>query len=220
MTRLIASRLGILTAAAGATIALALAGGLARPDHQPAPGTVPDGKADPRTIAPAPKGTEWTIDPVHSSNSFRVKHFNTAYFYGRFDEMTGTVTTGDTGLAAMDVTIKVGSVSTRNARRDGHLKSPDFFNAEKFPTATFRSTKVAKAADDEFEVSGDLTIHGVTRAVTVRVRKTGEGKGQGGPIIGFETRFDLKRSDFGMTYMPDGIGDDVNVAVSIEAGKV
>jgi len=164
----------------------------------------------------------YTVDPVHSTMIFRIKHNNVAYFYGRFNEVTGIISfdPASEGASSLDLTVKTDSVDAGNEKRTGHLKSADFFNAAKFPTSTFKSTKFAKASGDSYDVTGDLTIHGVTKPITVKLEKTGQGPGpRGGELIGFESTFTVSRKDFGITFMPDGLGDDVRITVSLEAGK-
>jgi polyisoprenoid-binding protein YceI len=175
------------------------------------------GMGVPRVEAPA--AGAWSVDPVHSSVVFRIKHLNTSYFYGHFNELTGTVNFDEAKPEAstMDLSIKIESVDTHNSNRNNHLKSASFFNVEQFPTATFKSTSWKKASDNTFDITGDLNIHGQTKPVTIKLEKTGQGKGQQGEIVGFETNFTLKRSDFGITYMPDGLSDEVKMMVSIEA---
>ena len=113
--------------------------------------------------------------------------------------------------------MKVESIDTHNAKRDQHLKSPDFFNAKQFPAITFKSKQVKKSSKDTYEVTGDLTIHGVTRPVTVKVTNTGSGKDpMGANRIGFETIFTIKRSDFGMKFMLGPVSDEIRLIVSIE----
>jgi polyisoprenoid-binding protein YceI len=169
---------------------------------------------------PAAPGT-YSIDPVHSSVAFRIKHMNIAPFYGQFDEMTGSVNfdAADPTKSSIETSIKVESVNTHNGKRNDHLKSPDFFNAAKFPTMEFKSKSFAKSGENAFDVAGDLTIHGVTKPVTIKLEKTGEGKTQMGERIGFGAEFTVKRSDYGITFMPDGLGDEVKVALGIEAVK-
>lgn len=164
----------------------------------------------------------YTIDPVHTSLLFRVKHMNVSEFYGRFADVSGTVTVDDSDPAksSFNVNVKTESIDSFNAKRDQHLRGPDFFSAKEFPTISFKSTSVKKQSDSTWEVTGDLTLHGVTKSITVMMEKTGVGSGpQGGAIIGFETTFNIKRSEFGMSNMLKGIGDDVRIIVSIEAGK-
>ena len=171
----------------------------------------------PRSPAPATYG----IDTVHSSALFRIQHFGAGFFHGRFDEISGTVAFDEANPAAcsVDVTIKADSVDTKEPKRDTHLKGPDFFNAAEFPTLTFKSKSVKAAGKGEYEVTGDLTIHGVTKTLTVKVAHTGTGKGQSGEVVGFETVFTIKRSDFGMKFMHPQLGDEVRVTLALEAGK-
>jgi len=119
-------------------------------------------------------------------------------------------------------TIPAAKVDTNNADRDKHLRSPDFFNADEFKTIEFESTKVEAKGKDELEVTGDLTLHGVKKSITAHVKQTGFlEKTQMGPRVGYETTLKIKRSDFGMKFGLDngGVGDDVDLIVSVEAGK-
>ena len=114
------------------------------------------------------------VDPVHSSSLFRIKHNGVAWFYGRFNEMSGTVRYAEGGDdLQVDLSIPVESVDTGAADRDRHLKSPDFFNAREFPEITFKTKSSSKVSDNVYEVTGDLTIHGVTKPVTAKVEATG-----------------------------------------------
>jgi polyisoprenoid-binding protein YceI len=161
------------------------------------------------------------IDPVHSSVIFSVKHLGVTDFYGDFREISGTVAfdAADPAKSSVDLTVPVEKIDTRNEKRDQHLKSPDFFNAKQFPTLTFKSTKV-EGAGDTYSVTGDLTIHGVTKPVTVQFKKGAETKGQQGETrSGGEAKFTIKRSDYGMTFMNGPLGDDVNIILSLEGTK-
>lgn len=161
----------------------------------------------------------YKVDPVHSSFLFRVKHFNAGYFYGRFNEATGTVVIDEANPAksSVEIQVKVESIDTNDVKRDQHLKSPDFFNAKQFPTITFKSKQVKPSGKDTYEVTGDLTLHGVTRTVTAKVTRTGGGKDPFGKFrIGFETVFTIKRSDFGMKFMLGPVSDEIRLIVSIE----
>ncbi len=169
--------------------------------------------------APAPAAKTYKIDPVHSSALFRIKHNNASYFHGRFTDISGTVVYDEANPAgsSVEVTIKAESVDTGNGKRNDHLKSPDFFNAAEIPVLSFKSKGVKKgSAKEELEVTGDLTIHGVTKPLTAKVAHTGTGKGQGGEVAGFETVFTIKRTDFGMKYMVGPLGDEVQVTISLE----
>ena len=145
--------------------------------------------------------TVYTIDDVHSCALFRVKHAAASQFWGRFNDVAGTFTVADDpSRMAFSVEIKVDSVDTAEPKLDGHLKSPDFFNAAEFPTMKFTSKSAKKAAGENmFEVSGDLTMHGVTKPVTAMVELTGVSEMMGGRA-GIEAIFTVKRSEFGMTF--------------------
>src|SRR5438045_1279904 len=173
-------------------------------------------------VRPVPAADSYMIDPVHSSVIFRIKHLNTTNFYGQFNKVTGTINYDEANPSAcsLEAEIPVESIDTHNGKRDSDVKGPDMFNAAKFPTISFKSTSFSRSGDNAFEVAGDLTMHGVTKPVSVRLEKTGAGKGMSGKdIIGFEATFNVKRSDFGMTFMPGGLGEDVRLIVSTEAGK-
>lgn len=176
----------------------------------------------PRAADHAPRATSYKIDKVHSSNVFRIKHLDTSYFHGRFNDMDGAITWNEADPAASTfaVEIKASSVDTNSQGRDNHLKSADFFNAAQFPSLTFTSTGIEKSGDSAYKLTGDLTIHGVTRPITVDLAKTGAGKNQRGrDLIGFETTFTIKRTDFDMRFMVGPLGDEVRVTVSIEAAQ-
>ncbi|HRJ50662.1 MAG: YceI family protein [Phycisphaeraceae bacterium] len=169
----------------------------------------------PVSASPAASPT-FKVDAVHSSVLYRIKHLNAAWSYGRFNDISGTFNIDDGG--AIDVTVKTASVDSANAKRDGHLQSPDFFSAKEFPEITFKSTSMTRTGDDTFEARGPLTLRGVTRDVTVSIEKTGEGPGQRGQgkVQGFEARFTIKRTDFGINYMVGPLGDEVTLIVSLE----
>ena len=161
----------------------------------------------------------WTIDDVHSMALFRVQHMGAGMFWGRFDGVSGTVTTAGDDTPAFDITIDVGSVSSGNDKLNGHLKSPDFFSVKEFPTMSFKSTKATRGSDGVWDVVGDLTMHGVTKPITAKVEQTGRMKARGGEAIGFEAVFNVDRSQFGMNYGVEkgAIGKDVRVIVGLEA---
>ncbi|MCK6486133.1 MAG: YceI family protein [Phycisphaerae bacterium] len=161
---------------------------------------------------------QFEVDAVHSSVLFRVKHLNVSYFHGRFNDISGKFAFSDDPSACMfDIQIKTDSVDTGNAKREQHLKSPDFFNAKQFPTMGFKSSEVKKSGDNTFDVTGSLTLHGVTKPLSVKLERIGSGKDPwGGYRTGFESVFTIKRSDFGMSTMPDALGDEVRVTVAVE----
>jgi len=163
----------------------------------------------------------YSADPVHSSVVYRVKHMNTSYSWGRFNNLAGSFTLdpADPSKSKMAFTIKTASVDSNSKERDNHLKSPDFFNATQYPEITFTSKSVAKGANG-YDVNGTLTFHGVTKPLAFVVVPTGNGKDmKGNAIAGIDANFVLKQSDFGITKMAAAIGDEVNVIVSIEGVK-
>jgi len=162
----------------------------------------------------------YKIDPVHSAVIYQIKHFNVGNAYGRFNEPTGSVSVDNGAAAAFTFEVKTDKVDTGNPKRDAHLKSPDFFDAKQFPTITFKSTEVKAAGENKFDVTGDLTMHGVTKSITVPITKTGEGDTKMmGYRTGWEAQVDLKRSDYGINGLKDAIGDDVHLIISFEAVK-
>src|SRR5579885_3905809 len=165
----------------------------------------------------------YTIDPVHSSVAFKIRHF-VSKVPGSFTKFSGTVTVDRDNLekSSVEATIDVGSVNTASDARDKHLKSPDFFDVEKFATMTFKSKAWKKTGEDTFDVTGDLTIHGVTKEVVLKVTSLGFTEGmQGKMLSGWEASTTLKKSDFGVNgpaMLAKAVGDDVAVSISIEAG--
>ena len=166
--------------------------------------------------------TAYEVDTAHSMILFRAKHNGVAYNYGRFNEFTGAITMDETDASksTVEFEVKAASVDTGNEKRDQHLRSSDFFSAKQFPVITFKSTKVsAKEGEGEvLAVTGDLELHGVKKSITVDVEITGRAQGrQGESLIGFESIFTIKRSEFGMTYGLGPISDEIRLIVSIEA---
>ncbi len=165
----------------------------------------------------------YQIDTAHSMILFRAKHNGVSYNYGRFNDFTGEITMDeDVSKSTVEFEVKTASVDTANAKRDQHLRSSDFFSAKQFPIITFKSTKVAmkEGEEDMLEVTGDLELLGVKKSITVDVEITGRGKGRGGEsLIGFESIFTIKRSEFGMTYGIGAVSDDIRLTVSIESKK-
>jgi len=175
--------------------------------------------AGPAAAAPA-AAEAFTVDGVHSSVVFRIKHMNVAPFYGRFNKVGGTfLLDGDSSV--VDVTIDAESVDTANGGRDKHVKSQDFLSVKEFPTIAFKSTSARKQVQgDGVDVTGTLTFHGVTKTITVTVRPTGEAAGvKGGTVAGLEATFTIKRSEYGMGGMPGALGDDVTVMIGLEGGR-
>jgi polyisoprenoid-binding protein YceI len=163
----------------------------------------------------------YAVDPAHSTVLFKIKHLNLSYVHGRINNPSGTlVVDADPANSSVELELKAENIDTFNEKRDQHLRNPDFFNAKQFPTITFKSTAVKKADETHLDVSGNLTLLGVTKPVTVKFEHVGEGKDPwGGFRTGYEGTFTIKRSDYGMTQMVGPVGDDVEVTVSIEASK-
>lgn len=167
--------------------------------------------------AAAPKGS-YKIDTVHSSVIFKIKHLNTANFYGRFNEATGSFSLDEGG--SIDVKINVDSFSSGNPKRDQHLRGPDFFSVKEFPEATFKSSSIKKTGASMYEAAGEMTLHGVTKPVTAKVELTGTGKGmKGNPIAGIEARVIIHRSEFGIKGNAAALGEDVELIVALEGAQ-
>lgn len=166
---------------------------------------------------------DWTVDSAHSSVAFRIKHANTSWFMGAFDSIEGDVSLDPAKPEAgkVSLTIPVDSLHTNSKKRDDHLKSPDFFNSKENPKITFASTKIAKKSDTTFEVTGDLELAGKKQSIKIAVEKTGGGEFMGNQITGWLAQFEIKRSDFGMTYgvAEKTLGDEVQLTISLEVTK-
>ena len=173
-------------------------------------------------FAAAARADDFTIDKVHSGVTFKIQHVGLGYIYGRFNDFSGNFAIdADAGKCAFAMNIKADSVDTANAGRDNHLKSPDFFNAKQFPAISFQSTSV-KAAKDGYEVTGDVTMHGVTKPVTFTLTGGKTGEFPAGTVrTGFSTDFVLKRSDFEIAPKVNAkmAGDEVYVSISFEGTK-
>ena len=171
----------------------------------------------------------WNIDASHSSATFTVRHLMITNVRGEFQKLSGTATFDAANPAAskVEATIDVASINTREAQRDAHLKSADFFDVEKFPTITFASKSIAKKGDGELAIVGDLTIHGTTNEVTLSVDgPTAEHKDPwGNTRIGATATTKIKRSAFGITWnsaIEAGgvlVGDDVSITLDVSLVK-
>lgn len=166
----------------------------------------------------------WAIDAAHSTVGFTVRHLVVSKVRGRFQNFGGTITVAADGTPSVDAEIDVASITTDNEQRDGHLKTGDFFEVEKYPTATFTSTSI-KADGGNFVLTGDFTLHGVTNSVDLELEFNGVNAGMGnGPVAGFEAKAVINRRDFGITIdMPlEGggavVGDKITLNLEIEAG--
>ena len=167
--------------------------------------------------AAAPAGT-LNLDPVHSMIVFQINHMGASNPFGVFHGLSGTVAVGGDGTPSLDLSVPADKVDMGNDAWEKHIKSPDFFNVAQFPTLTFKSTSAKKAGDDAYEVTGDLTLHGVTKPVTISLTQTGVGKGMKGETrVGYSTTFTIKRAEYGVSYLEGkGVGSDVTLMVNVE----
>lgn len=172
--------------------------------------------------------TKWDFDLSHSNIGFSVRHLMISKVHGRFTQWGGTLEIDDQDISRsrLEVTIQAASIDTKDEKRDAHLKSADFFEVEKYPTITFRSTKVEKKSDEELAVTGDLTIRGVTQPVTLTVEYQGEVKDPWGATKrGYTAKTTINRKDFGLHWnaaLETGgvlVGEKVEINIEIEAGQ-
>jgi polyisoprenoid-binding protein YceI len=167
----------------------------------------------------------WSFDTSHSSIGFSVRHLMISKVRGHFDKWEGTFDydESDPTRSKLSVRIDAASIDTRDEKRDAHLRSPDFFDVEKFPALTFESTGITRDGDD-YVVAGDLTIHGITRAVQLNVEGLGRVKDPwGGERVGFSASTSVNRKDFGLVWnvaLEAGgvvVGDKIEIGIEIEA---
>ncbi|AUD02772.1 YceI family protein [Spirosoma pollinicola] len=179
-------------------------------------------EAQPATV------TKWAIDPTHSEIQFKVKHLVISTVTGSFSQYEGEVESvgNDFADAKVSFSADISSISTGQEQRDGHLKSADFFDAEQFPKLSFVSTSMTKTGDDVYSLVGDLTMHGVTKSVTLKVEHGGQMVDfYGQTKAGFEAAGTIKRKEFGLTW--DGVteaggvvvSDDVKLVLNIQLTK-
>ena len=168
------------------------------------------------------------IDPSHSSASFKVRHMMISNVKGNFSKLTGSVEydAAKAGATRIDTVIDASTITTAEPKRDAHLKSPDFFDVAKFPTITFKSKNVTRTGDQQYKALGDLTIHGVTKQVTLAVDTTPEVKDPwGNTRFGASATTRINRKDFGLTWnqaLEAGgvlVGEDVDTTIEVELVK-
>ncbi|MCH2135566.1 MAG: YceI family protein [Phycisphaerales bacterium] len=166
------------------------------------------------------KVESWKLDPVHCMALFRVHHAGAGQFWGRFNDVSGTVqyARDDSDAPEFDVTVKTSSIDTGTAKLDRNLQGPDFFNAREFETMTFKSTGGERLGEKKWKITGDLTLLGKTEPVEVEVETTGV---IGNPVVakaGWEAIFTIYRSDFGMNWGVDNgaLGDEVKLIIGLE----
>jgi polyisoprenoid-binding protein YceI len=192
--------------------------------------SVSDSRCYAATIPPQTiEASTWTIDPAHSKPSFSIRHMMISNVTGCFDKVAGTVRYDGKNLsnAYVEATIDASSIDTSNAQRDTHLKSPDFLDTAKYPTITFKSKTIAPMSDHQAKITGDLTMHGVTKEIILDLQEiTPEIKDPRGKTrVGATATATLNRKDFGISFnatMDNGgamVGDQVSVSIAVELVK-
>jgi polyisoprenoid-binding protein YceI len=179
--------------------------------------------------APQTGTTTWNLDPVHSVAEFKVKHMMISNVKGQFTGISGVLTLDENDIAGsrVEASIDASSINTRDAQRDTHLKSADFFDVEKFPTLNFQSTSVKRTGDGELAVTGNLTIHGSSREVVFKVEgPTAPGKDPwGNTRVGLSAVTRINRKDFGLTWnaaLETGgilVGDEITITLDVQFVK-
>jgi polyisoprenoid-binding protein YceI len=177
-------------------------------------------------VGPALAADTYVIDKSHSEVTFRIRHMMSAVS-GRFRDIDGNFLLDAAKPTESKVDFKIGttSIDTANDNRDKHLRSADFFDVEKFPEITFQSTKIVSTGKDQYDVTGNFTMHGVTKTITLPVKVLGFAKdARGGERVGFEVVTTVNRTDYGLTWnraLEAGslLGDEVSVTINIEANK-
>jgi polyisoprenoid-binding protein YceI len=162
----------------------------------------------------------FAVDPVHSSVSFMTSHAGISYIHGRFNDFSGkfVIDPADPAKSSFALSVKIDSVDTNNQKRDEHLHAPDYFDSKQFPTMSFQSTQV-KPVSEGYEVTGDFTLHGVTKPLTLKLKGGQTAENKGVVRIGFMTSPIIKRSEFGVSGGIPLIGDDVYVNIAVEGVK-
>ncbi len=170
--------------------------------------------------------TTWELDPAHTLVEFAVKHMMFTTVKGRFTGVTGTITYDDADPTRSSVAAEIdaSTINTGVGDRDTHLRSPDFLEVEKYPKITFRSERIVKTGENEYDITGPLTIHGQTRPVTLKTEFTGQGKDPwGGQRMGFSAQTKIRRGDYGLKWnaaLEAGgvmVGDEVKILIETEA---
>jgi len=173
------------------------------------------------TVAAWAQGSEWQIDPAHTTTGFTVRHMGISNVHGRFVKTSGTATIDDSDItkSSVNATMDVNSIDTGNENRDGDLKSPNYFDAAQFPTITFKSKSVSKNGEGKLKVVGDLTIHGVTKEVTLDVDGPSAPLEQrGNKRRGLSATTSVNRKDFGVGAKAPAvmIGEDIKIDIDAE----
>jgi len=172
-----------------------------------------------RPTASAPTRETFNVDAAHSVVLFRIQHLGVSYFYGRFNSIEGSFTVSDAGAGDVDITIRADSIDTNSEKRDGHLKGPDFFSVKQFPTITFKSEELVSKGGKRYQATGTLTLHGVSKEITVDLERVGSANAMGAYRTGFEGSITISRSAYGMKWRPEALGDEVKLIVAIEGTR-
>ncbi|VXC19991.1 YceI family protein [Aeromicrobium sp. 9AM] len=172
------------------------------------------------TTAAVTTGT-WKLDPTHTEIGFTVRHLMSKV-RGKFDTFEGTIVSAeDLGASTVEVSVDLNSINTGTADRDAHLRSADFFEVDSYPSMTFKSTSIKQESDDEFVLTGDLTIKGVTKPVELEVEFLGEGSDPwGGTRVGIEAKGEISRKEFGIDFNIPVQGDKVMIGDKIKLNIV
>jgi polyisoprenoid-binding protein YceI len=184
----------------------------------PSPKPPTDDKA-PAAHLPAPG--KFQVDPMHSTILFKVRHADAGYVYGWFKDFSGTFAIdADPKKSHIELAVKAASVDTRDDERNGNITGPDFLNAKQAPELTFKSTSV-DAANSGWKITGDLTIRGVTKSVTFTAAPVGDAKDpRGTRLVGIEARLTIARNDFGVSFMPEMVGPEIELIIALEGAAV
>jgi len=172
-------------------------------------------------FVPVSAADAYKVDGGHSTVMFKVNHLGFSHTYGRFNEIDGSALIDEANASGSSISLSLdaGSVDTGNPPRDEHIRKADFLNAKEFPTITFKSKSVKKKGK-VYEVAGELTLRGVTKSITVPMTRLETGNDPwGNERTGFDGSFTIERADYGVNYMPEGIGADVTMILSIELIK-
>jgi polyisoprenoid-binding protein YceI len=176
-------------------------------------------------LAQPAAGGELTLDPVHSMALFRIQHLEAGQFWGRINALSGSVAwpMDDSAAPVIKAVAELKNIDTGSEKLDNNLKGPNFFNEREFPSISFSSTGGTRVSERHWTLTGDLSLHGVTKPVQVDCVVTGVGKGPTGKKVGFECTVTIKRSDFGMTWgiekPPKALGDEVRLVIGLEADE-
>ncbi len=175
----------------------------------------------PAAAVTSPDAANFSVDPVHSSLVFKIRYSGVSTFVGRFNKFSGSFSIDDAKPESMqfDLRVQMASVDTGNERRDGHLRSADFFSAKEHPEARFVSTEAKLVEKKTFAVKGKLTLRGVTKDVTATVLYGGQVEGRGGLRSGFDGTIEIDRKAFGIEFGAGALGDTVTVSMGLTGVK-